>query len=695
MDFYDLRQFPRQVHLDFHTSPLIPEVAADFDPDAFAALFAEAHVTSVTVFAKCHHGMSYYPTKVGTRHPTMRRADLMGEMVEALHRRGIRAPVYTTIAFEEDVADRFPQWRQFRSDGTFATLRAADNKTPVAGGWRFNEWLHPDYQDYIEAHVTELLDNYTLDGLFFDILFHDVDAISSESAQKFRAEQGVVGTDFVSLTRFESLAQVKFADRFTRLIHGRSPKMSIFYNMPNVLHVDAGIGTIPMAKFRTQWEIESLPSGMWGYFHFPRQGRRAMASTQPWLGQTGRFQRSWGDFGGIKPAPALEFECFRSQALGGGNCVGDQLHPRGRQDPGVYRLIGSVFQQCAAADAFYTDTRPLPQVGIFPASGSPDQASADLSLEGAVQMCEETHYDAVVLDDSCDLTGLAVVILPDAATVTPRLVEKLRAFLAAGGNIIASDRGGFTDAGKWSLPSEIPLTFDGPVDTVPTYWRPRRDFLGDQADSDRVLYQPGMFVKPPADASATSRVLVDRVPPYFKKRTDHTFSSHFQAPGVPTVDSAHPAVLAGKNWVYFADPIFREFRQTGNGIVRDAWRAAMQLLIGPPPFGSGLPTTMLIYPRRFNDDLRLTLLHYVPVRKALDIDVVEERMGFAGELLRLPKGAEAAVEFHSQQPLAKDASPGAFVLPAGKGRLLLEVPGYFRGAAAHERQAVMPSSQWR
>ena len=70
-------------------------------------------------------------------------------------------------------------------------------------------------------------------------------------------------------------------------------------------------------------------------------------------------------------------------------------------------------------------------------------------------------------------------------------------------------------------------------------------------------------------------------------------------------------------------------------------------------------------------------------------------MGFGGELLRLPRGVEAVVEFHTRQPLARGANTGAFVLPAAKGRLLLEVPGYFRGTAGGQPQAVMPASQWR
>ena len=55
--------FPmRQVHLDFHTSPDIPDVGTDWDAQHFVETLQQAHVNSITVFAKCHHGMNYYPT---------------------------------------------------------------------------------------------------------------------------------------------------------------------------------------------------------------------------------------------------------------------------------------------------------------------------------------------------------------------------------------------------------------------------------------------------------------------------------------------------------------------------------------------------------------------------------------------------------------------------------------------------------
>ncbi len=667
---HPLRSHQRQVHLDFHTSPFIPDVGVEFDAAEFARTMKAAHVNSVTIFAKCHHGMSYYPTRSGTQHPALKGRDLLGEQIEALHREGIRCPIYTTVAWEEDAAQKHPEWRQMKRNGTFARVGNADPTKPVhLGGWNYLNYLNPDYQDYIEAHVRELLSSYDVDGIFFDIVCFDAEACWSEASVKFRKQHGLTSPNAATQVRFESLAQKAFAERFTPLILGQKSDATVFYNSTNPIFTDAQYGVRTRHELQTHWELESLPSGYWGYFHFPRLARAFGSWGKPWLGMTGRFQTTWGDFGGLKPQAALEYECFRSQAHGGANSVGDQLPPRGQPDKGSYDLIGAVYRQCATAESFYAGSVPLPQVGIV-APGHPgiDSAQADKSLEGAVQMCEEAHYDVVVLDELSSLEKLELIILPDSVLLTPQLIEKLEAWRSGGGKLIISDRSSFGADGAVVLKG-IPLERKGEVELFPTFWRSRAEFHPALARSDRVVYQAGSEV----DATG-GEVVVKRVLPYFK-RTDLMFSSHSQTPPVAE-ESAFPAVVSGEGFVYFADPIFREYRQYGNTAVRDGWRQAMLNLIGPAPVGNGLPTTMLCVPRRRGDDLLVTLLHYIPTRKALESDMIEERSSFAGEVLRLPKAAKTVRVFGQTEALAQDKD-GVWTLPRTKGRLLLEAADFF------------------
>lgn len=240
---------------------------------------------------------------------------------------------------------------------------------------------------------------------------------------RFRERHGLLADDAPTFARFQAAAQGAFCEKFTRIVHGLRPAATVFYNAHNDGNLDPRVGPRMRAPHQTHYEIESLPSGFWGYHHFPRMARMISHWGKPWLGMTGRFQKMWGDFGGIKPLPALEYECFRAQALGGGNSIGDQLPPRGIPDAGAYDLIGRVYTQCEAAEPFYAGSEAIPaQIGIFTAS-SPG-FDGGFSEEGAVLMCEESHYDCAILDlHDTDLSAHSALILPDSVVVTPRKAD--------------------------------------------------------------------------------------------------------------------------------------------------------------------------------------------------------------------------------------------------------------------------------
>jgi putative glycosyl hydrolase-like family 6 (GHL6) protein len=156
----------RQVHLDFHTSPLIEGTGADFDAEEFARTLREARVDSITCFAVCHHGLSYYPTTIGTMHPHLKR-DLLGEQVEACHKHGIRVPAYITVVWAEEQANQHPEWRQVRKDGMPA------GREPL-GPIGLHDWqwlcMNSPYADHVAAVAEEVVRLYPVDGVFFDIV---------------------------------------------------------------------------------------------------------------------------------------------------------------------------------------------------------------------------------------------------------------------------------------------------------------------------------------------------------------------------------------------------------------------------------------------------------------------------------------------------------------------------------------------
>lgn len=665
----------RQIHLDFHNSPYIGDLLADFDPQALARRFKVARVNSVIVFAKCVHGMGYYPSQVVEPHPALAGRDFTGEMIEALHREGIRAPIYTIVGWEENLAQKHPEWMQLCSDGSFAqNACASDGFSREPGRYRWLNFLHPEYQDYFEAHLRQVLGRYPCDGLFIDMLVVHPDADWSDPAIAFREQHGLMARDRLTHLRYETAAQIAFASRFTPLIQQLAPKAAIFYNSENRLFSCGDLGVLARAGQQTHFEIESLPSGMWNYHHFPRVARNLRARA-PWLGMTGRFQKMWGDFGGIKPVPALEFECFRTQAMGGANSVGDQLHPRGTLDEGAYQLIGEVFAQCEAAEPFYREARPCPQVAIVcPHDPASDEHASTLVEEALVSLCQENHYDCALVHDADDLSGFDLLLIGEGTKLSEKLRHQVETFVQAGGRVMAAASALFDENGNGWGPFAN-LASDGEARFAPAYWRARAgspvaSVLG---GDDRVVYDRGLRIR----GAEGGHVWAERVAPYFQ-RSDLRFCSHFQAPPRPDA-SGEPTILAGERWVAFSDPVFTEYRKCANLAVARAFRAAVGHLIGPPRFGHGLKSTVRLYPMRAGDDLHLTLLHYLPERRALNQDIIAERLGFGGQVLQLPAMVDAVEVWPSCEALER-VGPGCFALPVCEGRLLLRLPGFFLGA---------------
>lgn len=111
----------RQIHLDFHTSPAVPSVGEAFRASEFAEILKDAAVNSITIFAKCNQGMSYYPTKVGVMHPHL-KFDLLGEMIEACHSQDIRTVIYISTMYDQYAWQHHGDWRVLDAEGREAGL---------------------------------------------------------------------------------------------------------------------------------------------------------------------------------------------------------------------------------------------------------------------------------------------------------------------------------------------------------------------------------------------------------------------------------------------------------------------------------------------------------------------------------------------------------------------------------------------
>jgi hypothetical protein len=341
----------RQIHLDFHTSEKIVGIGDAFDPKEFAETLKKAGVNSITCFARCHHGMIYYDTKFPARHPGLKR-NLLKEQIEACHQVDIRVPIYITVGWDEYIAARHPEWLERTPEG------APYGAGPLQAGWK-KLCFNTPYIDYVVEQTIEVLETFgdDVDGLFFDIISQNPCCCTycMEGMEKAgldsETEEGRKTYALQVLNRFKKM--------MTDTVRKYNKTCTIFYNAG---HVNPQIRDT--LDTYTHLELESLPSGGWGYEHFPITVRYARNLGKECLGMTGKFHKSWADFGGFKNQPALEYECFMSLANGTKCSIGDQLHPTGAINKATYELIGRVYNQVKEKEAWCDDVEAVKEIHI-------------------------------------------------------------------------------------------------------------------------------------------------------------------------------------------------------------------------------------------------------------------------------------------------------------------------------------------
>ncbi len=652
----------RQIHLDFHTSEAIEGIGADFDAEEFAATLAQAGVNSVTCFARCHHGWIYYDTArfPERRHPHLTR-NLLAEQIAACHARGIRVPIYVTVRWDHFTARKHPEWLVVDENGCIVGTK------PYEAGFYRQLCLNTPYVDFLEEHVQEICELFAVDGFFFDIVF--ATPCSCEFCKQDMLAAGMDPADAAQRQAFAEIVLQRFQERMSQCVRKLQPQATIFYNSGHV-----GPRHRRMLAAFTHLELESLPSGGWGYMHFPVAQRYARTLGVPTLGMTGKFHTSWGDFSSYKNPAALEFECFQMLALGACCSIGDQLHPTGKIEEETYKLVGHVYQQVAAVEPFCRNAQPLAEVGVltpeeFVGSGSHSLPS---SIIGATRLLQELRQQFDILDSQADFSAYRLLILPDEIPVNEALRQKLSAYIEQGGAIIASYKSGLDPQQQaFNLP-ELGVRYIGPAPYAPDFIVAEK-LGGSRPHTPQVMYAQGLQVA----AEEGTQILSSMVQPYFNRSWRH-FCSHRHTP--PAGPASYPGATQRGFCIYFMHPIFSLYEQKAPLWCKELLAGAIQQLLPDPLVRAKGPSTLQAHLHWQPDARRyiLHLLHYIPERRGREFDIIEDIIPLYNIEISLRLSSVSQVSLEPQgQALSFSQNNGyvSFVVPELHGHQLIVAQG--------------------
>ena len=599
----------RQVHLDFHTSEAIAGIGSRFSKQQFQDMLKLGNVNSITVFSKCHHGWAYHPTKANEMHPGL-KFDLLGAMIEAAHEIGVKTPVYLSAGLDEKMARRHPEW----------LLRAKDEATSWAP-----DFMHPGYHvfcfnspylDYLIKQLEEVMENYDADGIFLDIV--GVKPCYCQNCIAALRKNGKEPRDEKAVMALAEKVYANYTARVEKAVHSIKPGMRIFHNGGHIPK-----GRRDLAAMNTHLELESLPTGGWGYDHFPLSARYVQNLGMYYLGMTGKFHTSWGEFGGYKHPNALRYEAALSIANGARCSIGDQLHPEGFMDEATYSLIGTAYKEVAEKEAWCTGAVNIADVALLSleALNIKDEREglakySGVSESGAVRMLLEGKVLFDVIDTQEDFNKYKVVILPDRVRIDGNLKDKLDSYFQSGGKVLATGESGLNEEGN-CFALDIGAEWLGINPFKPDYFRPHFE-LKSLRNSAFIFYSQGQKIKLTGGIE-----LGHREDPYFNRDT-FTFCSHQHTPS--SLNNAGPGMVEGRNGIYFAWNVFEDYATKGSLALKESVLFALSRLLPEKRLETDLPAQGIVTLTEQKSLNRYVnhLLYASPVKRGTGIEVIED-----------------------------------------------------------------------
>ena len=654
-----MKQVPtRQVHLDFHTSEFIPEVGKNFDGKEFARIAKEAHVNSMTVFARCVHGFMYYPSEKFREHihPTLTDHNLLVEQVDALHKAGIKAPVYIAVQWDRYTAERHPEWLIRKKDGSH------EGASFLEPGFDQSLCVNTEYYDFLVEHTLEVMDllGVKLDGLFFDMV-----GIRPCYCSKCRQEMRALGIDMNDETEVREFAKHvmdRFKHQMTAIVKAKKEDCTCFYNAGHI-----GPCTQVSKEDYTHYELESIPSGQWGYLHFPITARYARTLEKDCVGMTGKFHKEWGDFHSLKNLAALEFECFRILSYGFGCSIGDQLEPNGRLNPNAYKRIGEVYGQIEKYEAYARPSKAVVEAALVTSENLLYELKIPESVMGASQMLEEIGLQFDIIDPSHELNNYKLLILTDDLVADEDFRRKIDAYVAQGGKVLSCGKGGLSE--RSAYPDSFCVEYQGEEQIYPSFLVPKGVMAYNlEENNECVIYQRGEVIRPTEEGN----VILEGRAPYFK-REGVKFCSHIYTPSAK--GETFPVAVQGNNTILFAHPLFSQYRECAPFWCKQLVKNAIGRLLDQRLVKHNGPSYLSLNILDQPEEKRycVHILTYIPIRKSATIDIIEERTAvYDVEMeFHLPKQIEKAFSVMNQKEL--EMKDGKLTVPKIDGYGIIEL----------------------
>ncbi len=465
-------QHMRQVHMDFHMPEFPLNAIKQFDAKAFVDRLERGKVNMVALFSKCHFGNSFYNTRVGHKHEGL-EADFLMEAASECRRRGIFTYAYYSLCTDVHAYQEHENWRAIKRDG---------EPTGIYGAWARLCLNTPYKEELVLPQLEELIQDYPIDALWLDIpVTFPNDACFCESCRKkYRA---LYGREIDTITPEEGAtwcydACTKLIREVRHLIARHDREILVCSNRSGYMEAPQ---TFTQANDILCWESQPRNN----YLSHSYTARHVRTLDRPCQVMSVRFYQGWGDLT-LKPAAQMTTEFAAMIGNGVAATSGDQVNVDGTLQPAVYEMFRKSFGFVEAREDLLRQAHAVKDAAVLAPVPAPDRVaprSMAEQMRGAHKVLVESHVQHDILSalDTEAYGDYRTVLLPEPFDYNPEQLAALRAWVEAGGTLIAAGKALLRD-GVFELADLFGLEYVEPSVFRVSHFKPREAVRGETDD---------------------------------------------------------------------------------------------------------------------------------------------------------------------------------------------------------------------
>jgi len=644
--------------VDMHIPDWDEKFLSKFDPEEYVEMLNLAEVKSAMIYANSHVGNCYWPTKTGHMHKGLKGRDILGEIIDLCHRRGMDVVIYYSLIFNNWAYENHPHWRIITAEGKEA------GKNSRYGVCCPNS----SYRKFAVAQIEELCKKYEFEGIFFDMTFWPAVCYCSNCKKRYELEVGRElprtinweDKNWVNFQRKREEWLVEFASLTTSIVKKIKPEVTVEHQSSTFLaNWQFGVPE------RLAEESDYLGGDFYGgslQESFICKLFYNLTGDMPFEFMTSRCSNLRGHTT-TKPKELLEAQTYLALANNGAFLFIDAIDPVGTLNKDVYKGMGEIFRKIKKYEQFLGG-KLCQDIGVYFSFNSKINLK-DNGKKVTEALCEQPHLEAalgackslltshipfgiITKKNLANLSSYQVIILPNLLMIDEEEVKALKQYVASGGNLYASKYTSLiTSDGErkkdFLLSDVFGVSYLGETKERITYISPTEEksglFLSYSSKYPLSIFDSQLKVK----SKGKAKVLATLTLPYTDPNDPNCFASiHSNPPGIST---EYPAVTLneyGKGRVLYLATDFERGKHESHQLI--FINLIKQLSLKPFLFEVDAPKSVEVTVFHQEDKNRylINLVNFQAELPNIPIEGIRMRIRLDGEkpkrLIELPEG---------------------------------------------------------